>query len=156
MLLEIVMKICSIGQPKLGNILFTEWVDRVPLRLEDEHDSDVEVPAKTKGGHLVLAASPSFGRIWPVWDALLSRFYQNLTKNQAKLIQTLYKRMFSYVQQTSGWFWNQKKTCLLLHEKTCLTLYTFVYIPSKHFIENCGKLLKNEFPDVCIVISANS
>ena len=36
------------------------------------------------------------------------------------------------------------------------TLCKFIYTHFEHFVKKCRKLLKYEFPDVCIVISSNS
>ena len=44
--------------------------------------------------------------VWcPVWGALLSRFYQNVTNILTDLIHNSFKRLFSYVQRTSGCIW---------------------------------------------------
>ena len=36
------------------------------------------------------------------------------------------------------------------------TLFNVVYTHFEHFVDNCRKLLKYEFPDVCMVNSGNS
>ena len=40
------------------------------------------------------------GRIWPVWVALSSRFLPTFNLKSGHFLQNVYKRLFSYVQQT--------------------------------------------------------
>ena len=61
-------------------------------------------PINREAGGPTGTGGSQFGM--PYW----AHFYHNFTKNPAKFIQNLYKRFFSYVQQTLGCVGNYKQT----------------------------------------------